>query len=180
AVPGSTAGIGALAAKVLAITVVGGAAVGVTAKEVADVQSFGQSKQARMRAAAAVIARHSAAQAPPSSAAPAAAWSPIHVTVGRSELRHANHHATPPLAPTPTTPGGATNIVQVPGYFDPTSESPSASVAPTPASTDQPDSAQAEPASQAPVSDAADGAAPTSSSGSPVPDNTASSVAAAD
>src|SRR5438105_4375780 len=55
AVPGSTAGMGALAAKVLAITVVGGAAVGVTAKEVADVQSFGQSKQARMRAAAAVI-----------------------------------------------------------------------------------------------------------------------------
>src|SRR5438477_5019317 len=90
-------GVGALAARVLAVTVVGSAAVGVTAREVSDVPSFGHGKQTPARPATASRGQRPADFTQPSSST--LAWSTDHVTVGRTGLTHTRRHPTPRLAP---------------------------------------------------------------------------------
>jgi RNA polymerase sigma-70 factor (ECF subfamily) len=115
--PASTTagGASAVAAKLLTIAVVGGAAAGVTAREVANAPTVGHVKS-QPAGLPGVSHRHNSTK-PLVSTAPATRWGTHSLTSGREALTPAAHHSThwlprlssttaqPPLAnPTPSTP----------------------------------------------------------------------------
>jgi RNA polymerase sigma-70 factor (ECF subfamily) len=139
---GTTAGgAGALAAKLVAATVVGGAAVGVTVTEVAKEPTFGHSKRTPAGSIAVSPAHRSGGQTHVSAAA--IAWSTApQLSRGRVALTRTSHQiAQPPAKPSGST-APAEVLPQATGVFDPSSATRPESVPGAPVAPEQPAAAQ--------------------------------------
>jgi hypothetical protein len=174
---GSTAGgAGAIAAKLLTVAVVGGAAAGVTMREVADAPTVGHVKRQPASPIVASHGRHSTK--PHASTAVTTVWRSHNPTPGRVALTPTSHRATrwlpqlssatnqpsPPLAlPTP----GTTDVVSGTSVESTPPTGPEATEADTPQPTAPP---QESPPPTSFGTPAVDTAATSSGTGGPVAD----------